>query len=295
MSYNTNLPVDISTLTSEERRHIFIALLNTDPSLPNALNSEQRRCLYSVLIAIDSSLLPDARSAVHGIMNEQFPIGSTMNPIMLKTYEDYKEEHKRNKKEFQWHEFLKLDKNQYLNFRASNKSNDLRNRAASRFTRGEALSRQPKGSVGEVINDVANPTFPISETDFILHDWLTSYCNSMVDQIKKKKIVEAKNKGLPLPPKKKNIQPPSRLKRRTDNITVNEVIDDPENTSEANASTITSETNASTISNIPVITKDIVPDDDTSQNTRSRKRKQKTTEITPETPLRKSKRNRKVN
>ncbi|RGB22580.1 hypothetical protein C1646_775856 [Rhizophagus diaphanus] len=246
MSYNTNLPVDISTLTSEERRHIFIALLNTDPSLPNALNSEQRRCLYSVLIAIDSSLLPDTRSAVHGIMNEQ---------------------------------------------------NDLRNRAASRFTRGEALSRQPKGSVGEVINDfkVANPTFPISETDFILHDWLTSYCNSMVDQIKKKKIVEAKNKGLPLPPKKKNIQPPSRLKRRTDNITVNEVIDDPENTTEANASTITSETNASTISNIPVITEAIVPDDDTSQNTRSRKRKQKTTEITPETPLRKSKRNRKVN
>lgn len=53
----------------------------------------------------------------------------------------------------------------------------------------------------------------------------------IVDQIKKKKIVEAKNKGLPLPPKKKNIQPPSRLKRRTDNITVNEVIDDPENTS----------------------------------------------------------------
>ncbi|CAB4398991.1 unnamed protein product [Rhizophagus irregularis] len=274
MSYNTNLPVDISTLTSEERCHIFIALLNTDPSLPNALNSEQRRYLYSVLIAIDSSLLPDARSAVHGIMNEQFPIGSTMNPIMLKTYEDYKEDHKRNKKEFQWHEFLKLDKNQYLNFRAT-------------------LSRQPRGSVGEVINDP--PTFPISETDFILHDWLTSYCNSMVDQIKKKKIVEAKNKGLPLPPKKKNIQPPSRLKRRTDNITVNEVIDDPENTSEANASTITSETNASTISNIPVITEAIVPDDDTSQNTRSRKRKQKTTEITPETPLRKSKRNRKVN
>ncbi|CAB4398070.1 unnamed protein product [Rhizophagus irregularis] len=270
MSYNTNLPVDISTLTSEERCHIFIALLNTDPSLPNALNSEQRRYLYSVLIAIDSSLLPDARSAVHGIMNEQFPIGSTMNPIMLKTYEDYKEDHKRNKKEFQWHEFLKLDKNQYLNFRAT-------------------LSRQPKGSVGEVINDfkVANPTFPISETDFILHDWLTSYCNSMVDQIKKKKIVEAKNKGLPLPPKKKNIQPPSRLKRRTDNITVNEVIDDPENTSEANASTITSETNDSTISNIPVITEAIVADDDTSQNTRSRKRKQKTTEITPETPLRK--------
>ncbi|CAB5205089.1 unnamed protein product [Rhizophagus irregularis] len=276
MSYNTNLPVDISTLTSEERCHIFIALLNTDPSLPNALNTEQRRYLYSVLIAIDSSLLPDARSAVHGIMNEQFPIGSTMNPIMLKTYEDYKEDHKRNKKEFQWHEFLKLDKNQYLNFRASNKSNDLHNRAASCFTRGEALSRQPNGSVGEVINDVANPTFPISETDFILHDWLTSYCNSMVDQIKKKKIVEAKNKGLPLPPKKKNIQPPSRLKQ-------------------ANASTITSETNASTISNIPVITEAIVPDDDTSQNTRSRKRKQKTTEITPETPLRKSKRNRKVN
>ncbi|CAB4485273.1 unnamed protein product [Rhizophagus irregularis] len=225
MSYNTNLPVDISTLTSEERCHIFIALLNTDPSLPNALNTEQRRYLYSVLIAIDSSLLPDARSAVHGIMNEQ---------------------------------------------------NDLHNRAASCFTRGEALSRQPNGSVGEVINDVANPTFPISETDFILHDWLTSYCNSMVDQIKKKKIVEAKNKGLPLPPKKKNIQPPSRLKQ-------------------ANASTITSETNASTISNIPVITEAIVPDDDTSQNTRSRKRKQKTTEITPETPLRKSKRNRKVN
>lgn len=42
--------------------------------------------------------------------------------------------------------------------------------------------------------------------------------------------METKNKGLPLPPKKKNVQPPSRLKRGIDNISVNEVIDDFGNT-----------------------------------------------------------------
>ena len=63
--------VNISTLTSEERRCLFLALLDADPSLPNALNPEQRHCLYAVLIAIDSTLLPDARSAVCGITNEQ--------------------------------------------------------------------------------------------------------------------------------------------------------------------------------------------------------------------------------
>ena len=66
-----NIPVNVSTLTSEERRQLFLALLNADPSLPNALNPEQRHCLYAVLIAIDSSLLPDARSAVCGVTNEQ--------------------------------------------------------------------------------------------------------------------------------------------------------------------------------------------------------------------------------
>ena len=47
----------------------------------------------------------------------QFPIGSTMNPIKLKEYEDFKKVQKDNKKEFQWHEFLKLNRSQYLNFR----------------------------------------------------------------------------------------------------------------------------------------------------------------------------------
>lgn len=42
--------------------------------------------------------------------------------------------------------------------------------------------------------------------------------------------MEVKNKGFSLPPKKKNVQPSSRLKRGIDNISINEVIDDPENT-----------------------------------------------------------------
>ena len=53
------------------------------------------------------------------ICHLQFPIGSTMNPIRLKEYEDYKKVQKNDGKEFQWHEFLKLNKSQYLNFRAS--------------------------------------------------------------------------------------------------------------------------------------------------------------------------------
>ncbi|CAI2198753.1 7156_t:CDS:2, partial [Funneliformis geosporum] len=147
MSQN-NILINVSTLTSEERRQLFLALFDADPSLPNVLNSEQRHCLYSVLIAIDSSLLPYANNVICGVTNEQ---------------------------------------------------NDLRNRAASRFSRGEALS--------------PNPTFPISEADFVLHDWLTSYCNSMVDQVKKQLVAEAKDKGLlPPSPKKKNVRPPPKLK-----------------------------------------------------------------------------------
>ncbi|CAI2187820.1 9909_t:CDS:2, partial [Funneliformis geosporum] len=61
------------------------------------------------------------------VIHMQFPIGSTMNLIKLKEYEDFK----------------KVQKD-------------------------------------------TNPTFPISEADFVLYDWLISYCNSMVDQVKKK-------------------------------------------------------------------------------------------------------------
>jgi len=42
-----------------------------------------------------------------------------MNPIKFQEYEDYKKNQKQISKESQWHEFLKLDKKQYLNFRVS--------------------------------------------------------------------------------------------------------------------------------------------------------------------------------
>nr|CAG8600212.1 263_t:CDS:2 [Entrophospora candida] len=204
-----NIPVDVYTLPAEQRQQLFLALFDADSTLPNVLNSEQRHRLYTVLVTIDSSLVGPLLNT-HGVTNEQFPKGSAMNLIKFIEYEDYKKNQKQIKKESQWHEFLKLDKKQYLNFR-----NDLRNRAASRFSRGNPISRQPKGRAGEVIKDFkeANSTFPISEADFILHEWLTSYCNSTVDQAKKKKIAEAKEQGLPPPlPKKKNVRPPLNYK-----------------------------------------------------------------------------------
>lgn len=77
---NNNTPINIFMLTSEERHNLFIALLDADPSLPNVLNSEQRRCLYTVLISIDSSLLPaDARSAICGVANEQVKFNQHRN------------------------------------------------------------------------------------------------------------------------------------------------------------------------------------------------------------------------
>lgn len=42
----------------------------------------------------------------------QFPKGSAMNPIKI-------QEFKQIKNDFQWHELLKLDKDQYLNFRVN--------------------------------------------------------------------------------------------------------------------------------------------------------------------------------
>ncbi|CAG8657497.1 11246_t:CDS:10, partial [Dentiscutata heterogama] len=228
---NHNLSVNIHMLNSEQRRQLFLALIDADPTLPNVLNSERRHRLYAVLVAIDPTLaqpLLDSRSAVHGIINEQFPKGFTMNPIKIKEYEDYKDTQKRNKNELQWYEFLNLDKKQYLNFR-----NNLQNRAASRFLRGEPLSRQPKGKAKEVIKEFnkANPTFPVSEADFILPQsgksskpCLASYCNSMVDQEKKKQIANAKAKGYALPPPKKNVRPPAR-KRNTNHTQIESVLD----------------------------------------------------------------------
>jgi len=42
-----------------------------------------------------------------------------MNPIKIQEYEEYKQSQKQNKKEFHWHEFLNLNKKQYLNFRVN--------------------------------------------------------------------------------------------------------------------------------------------------------------------------------
>ncbi|CAG8478676.1 17057_t:CDS:2 [Racocetra persica] len=95
-----------------------------------------------------------------------------MNPITFNEYEVYKEAQKKVNKDMQWHEFLKLDKKQYLNFRFNE----------------------------------ANSIFPISEADFILHEWLTSYCNRVY--------------VLP----KKNIKPPLRRHDvTTNNVTTNNV------------------------------------------------------------------------
>ncbi|RIB06186.1 hypothetical protein C2G38_2217752 [Gigaspora rosea] len=199
---NHNLSVNIHTFNSEQRRQLFLALINADPTLPNMLNSERCHRLYAVLVAIDPALaqpLLDSRSAVRGIINEQFPKGSTMNPIKIKEYEDYKDTQKRNNNELQWYEFLNLDKKQYLNFR---------------------------GKAKEVIKEFneANPTFPVSEADFILRDWLASYCNSMVDQEKKKQIANAKAKGYALSLLKKNVQPPAR-KRNTSYTQIESILD----------------------------------------------------------------------
>ncbi|CAG8523088.1 11985_t:CDS:2 [Gigaspora rosea] len=190
---NHNLSVNIHTFNSEQRRQLFLALINADPTLPNMLNSERCHRLYAVLVAIDPALaqpLLDSRSAVRGIINEQFPKGSTMNPIKIKEYEDYKDTQKRNNNELQWYEFLNLDKKQYLNFRFNE----------------------------------ANPTFPVSEADFILRNWLASYCNSMVDQEKKKQIANAKAKGYALSLLKKNVQPPAR-KRNTSYTQIESILD----------------------------------------------------------------------
>ncbi|KAF0485902.1 sel1 repeat domain-containing protein [Gigaspora margarita] len=70
----------------------------------------------------------------------------------------------------------------------------------------------------------ANPTFPVSEADFILCDWLTSYCNSIVDQEKKKKIANARAKELALPPLKKNVQPPIR-RRNASHVDIESTLD----------------------------------------------------------------------
>lgn len=66
-------PVNVNTLTSEERTIIFLDLITVDPSLPRVLTSEQRQRLYTILVAIDPSIeaLPNAGRAIAGIVNTQ--------------------------------------------------------------------------------------------------------------------------------------------------------------------------------------------------------------------------------
>ncbi|CAG8513174.1 17303_t:CDS:10 [Gigaspora margarita] len=64
-----------------------------------------------------------------------------------------------------------------------------------------------RGIINEQFNE-ANSKFPVSKADFILHKWLTSYCNSMVN--------EAKAKGYTLL-LKKNVKPPIRRRNDTTN------------------------------------------------------------------------------
>ncbi|GBC29116.2 Sel1 repeat protein [Rhizophagus irregularis DAOM 181602=DAOM 197198] len=253
--------IQIDKLTCEQRQQFFLALFNNEPSLLNVLNTEQRQKLYTALMTIDPSLKSlNAHSTIYGTTNEQacFKLflqifRSAMNPIKI-------QEFKQIKNDFQWHELLKLDKDQYLNFR-----NDLRNRAASRLSRGESVSRQQKGKVEEVIRDFkeANPTFPVSEADFILREWLALYCNSMVDQAKKKKIAEAKKHGLPPPPpKRKNVQPPKKHNSMDNNRTTttessqdSERVTPPSSTSSTDAPlAITPQVNAPTATETMVFT-----------------------------------------
>ncbi|CAG8618116.1 7044_t:CDS:2 [Cetraspora pellucida] len=76
------------------------------------------------------------------------------------------------------------------------------------FLRGISLSCQPKEKAEEIIKEFneVNSTFPVSEANFVLHDWLTSY----FDQEKKKRVTEAKMKGYALSPKKRNVQSSNR-------------------------------------------------------------------------------------
>ncbi|PKY57542.1 hypothetical protein RhiirA4_478684 [Rhizophagus irregularis] len=178
MSQSTNHNINICELSYEQRKQLFLALLE-DISLINVLSSEKRHKLYTELITIEPSLAGsflDARTAVHSTTNEQ-------------EYREYKQIQKQNKKEFQWHEFLKLDK----------------------LTCGEPISHQQKGIVEKIIKDFkeANPTFSVSEANFIFREWLALYCNNTsICSITK------------LFPKKKNIKPPNNKKRNmSDSIT----------------------------------------------------------------------------
>ncbi|CAG8820963.1 15544_t:CDS:1, partial [Gigaspora rosea] len=74
MEKHNNFSVNLRKFNSEQRRQLFLALIDADLTLPNMLNSEQRCRLYAVLVAIDPTLaepLLDACSAVRGVINEQ--------------------------------------------------------------------------------------------------------------------------------------------------------------------------------------------------------------------------------
>ncbi|RIB23382.1 hypothetical protein C2G38_2032814 [Gigaspora rosea] len=136
-----------------------------------------------------------------------------MNPITFNEYENYKEAQKKVKKDVQWHEFLKLDKKQYLNFRYG-KHNDTTKSILDQSDTDETDNLQDSLDVDQEKNKVTKakakeraqppkkkPIQPPIRSDTDKADNVQDSLD--VNQEKKKKVVEVKAKGCVLPLKKK--------------------------------------------------------------------------------------------
>ncbi|RIB15817.1 hypothetical protein C2G38_2191562 [Gigaspora rosea] len=118
-----------------------------------------------------------ASSAIVGVVNISFSRGSAQNPIMKEEWIQWK---KTKKPEEDWKDFLQLPHATYWTYRFKREF----------------------------------PTFPISVGDFVLQKISENILgNWVMETERKKKVKEAYDKGILLPLQRKNITPPSRIKK----------------------------------------------------------------------------------
>ncbi|PKC08593.1 hypothetical protein RhiirA5_416723 [Rhizophagus irregularis] len=214
--------VDINNNNSETTINLLLQLLANPKILQQAttmITQQTPSAPNPVSIAAATSLT--------GVVNTSFPRGSIQNPI---TKEEWKQWKKTKQPNEDWKDFLHLPYDTYWTYRRN-----LRDRLNATCEKGKYASEQVPGKIQNVINSFKSdfPTFPISVGDFVLQKIIEDIVGnwgkygfvsniyiililkiSVVETERKNKVKEARIRGIPPPPKRKNITPPNSKRKK---------------------------------------------------------------------------------
>ncbi|CAB4426678.1 unnamed protein product [Rhizophagus irregularis] len=195
--------VDINNNNSETTINLLLQLLANPKILQQA----------TMMITQQTPSAPNpisvaAATSLTGVVNTSFPRGSIQNPI---TKEEWKQWKRTKQPKEDWKDFLHLPYDTYWTYRRN-----LRDRLNATCEKGKYASEQEPGKIQNVINSFKSdfPTFPISVGDFVLQKIIEDIVGNWVETERKNKVKEARIRGIPPPPKRKNITPPNSKRKK---------------------------------------------------------------------------------